>query len=199
MTIIIAGGGKVGSALAEHLAGEGHSVTIVDVSGETLERLSNQLDVMCLKGNCVSRDVLLEAGARETDVLIAATASDEINLLCCHSVHNLGVPYTVARVRGTEYVSDLDTLKNDLGITMLINPELTAASEISRLLRFPSAANIDSFARGRVELVSFTVQEGDFLAGKTLAALSSKIQGLPMLLCAVERGRTCSFPTAHPC
>mgnify|MGYP002510061513 FL=1 len=187
MTIIIAGGGKVGATLAEHLAGEGHNVTIVDVSGPTLDRLSNQLDVMCLKGNCVSRDVLMEAGAGDTDVLIAATASDEINLLCCHCAHNIGVAYTVARVRGKEYVRELDTLKNDLGITMLINPELTAATEISRLLRFPSAANIDSFARGRVELVSFTVQEGDFLAGRALAALSSKIQGLPMLLCAVER------------
>lgn len=194
MTIIIAGGGKVGATLAEHLADEGHSVTIVDVSGETLDRLSNQLDVMCLKGNCVSRDTLLEAGARESDVLIAATGSDEINLLCCHSAHNIGVPHTVARVRGTEYVNGLDTLKNDLGITMLINPELTAATEISRLLRFPSAANIDSFARGRVELISFTVQEGDFLAGRALMSLSSKIQGLPMLLCAVERGDEVFIP-----
>ena len=194
MTIIIAGGGKAGSTLAEHLAGEGHSVTIVDVSDSTLSRLSNQLDVMCLKGNCVSREVLLEAGAKETDVLIAATGSDEINLLCCHCANRIGVAYTVARVRGAEYVNELDTLKTDLGITMLINPELTAAVEISRLLRFPSAANIDSFARGRVELVSFTVQEGDFLAGKTLAALSSKIQGLPMLLCAVERGEDVFIP-----
>ena len=194
MTIIIAGAGKVGATLAEHLADEGHSVTIVDVSGGTLDRLSDQMDVMCLKGNCVSRDVLLEAGARETQVVIAATNSDEINLLCCHTAHRIGVPYTVARVRGTEYVNDLDTLKNDLGITMLINPELTAAVEISRLLRFPSAANIDSFARGRVELVSFTVQEGDFLAGRSLASLSSKIQGLPMLLCAVERGDEVFIP-----
>ena len=101
MTIIIAGGGKVGATLAEHLADEGHNVTIVDVSGSTLDRLSNQLDVMCLRGNCVSRDVLLEAGAKETDVLIAATASDEINLLCCHCARNIGVAYTVARVRET--------------------------------------------------------------------------------------------------
>ena len=194
MTIIIAGAGKVGATLAEHLADEGHSVTIVDVSGDTLDRLSNQLDVMCLRGNCVARDLLLEAGAKETDVLIAATGSDEINLLCCHIAHRIGVSYTVARVRGIEYVNDLDTLKRDLGITMLINPEFTAATEISRLLRFPSAANIDSFARGRVELVSFTVLEGDFLAGRTLASLSSKIQGLPLLLCAVERGEDVFIP-----
>ena len=102
MTIIIAGAGKVGATLADHLADEGHSVIIIDVSGDTLDRLTDQMDVMCVKGNCVSRDVLLEAGARESDVLIAATASDEINLLCCHIAHRVGVPYTVARVRGTE-------------------------------------------------------------------------------------------------
>ena len=188
MNIIIAGAGKVGGTVAEHLSQEGHSVTIVDMADKTLERLSNQLDVMCVKGNCASRDLLLEAGARDCDVLIAATASDEINLLCCHTAHNQGVPYTVARVRGTEYANNLDVLKRDLGITMLINPEFASAVEISRLLRFPSAANIDTFARGRVELISFHVQESDFLVGRSLASLSSRIQGLPVLFCAVERG-----------
>ena len=194
MNIIIAGGGKVGSTVAEHLAGEGHSVTIVDISDKTLDRLSNQLDVMCLKGNCASRDILIEAGAKDADVLIAATASDEINLLSCHCAYNLGVPYTVARVRGTEYAKDLDAMKQDLGITMLINPELASAVEISRLLRFPSASNIDTFARGRVELISFHIQEGDFLAGRSLASLSSKIQGLPVLMCTVERGDSVFIP-----
>lgn len=194
MTIIIAGAGKVGATLAEHLADEGHSVTIVDVSGETLDRLGNQLDVMCLKGNCVSREMLLEAGCKETDVLIAATGSDEINLLCCHIAHRLGVPYTVARVRGTEYVSDLDTLKSDFGITMLINPELTAAVEISRLLRFPSAANIDTFCRGRVELIGFRLQEGDFVVGAPLYALPGQVKKLSMLFCAVERGEDMFIP-----
>ena len=194
LNIIIAGGGKVGSTLAEHLSGEGHSITIVDVSEAALNRLSNQLDLMCLKGSCSSRDVLLEAGAKDADVLIAATSSDEINLLCCHCAHRLGIPYTVARVRGTEYVNDLDTLRQDLGITMLVNPELATAGEISRLLRFPTAANIDSFARGRVELVSFHIQEGDFLAGRTLASLTSKIRDLPILFCAVERGEDVFIP-----
>ena len=167
MNIIIAGAGKVGGTVAEHLSQEGHSVTIVDMADKTLERLSNQLDVMCVKGNCASRDLLLEAGARDCDVLIAATASDEINLLCCHCAHNIGVPYTVARVRGTEYANDLDTLKRDLGITMLINPEFASSVEISRLLRFPSAANIDTFARGRVELSQ--VCEGCVMSFEPLA------------------------------
>ena len=194
MKIIIAGAGKVGGTVAEHLAGEGHSVTIVDSSDSTLERLSNQLDVMCIKGNCVSRDVLLEAGAKDCDVLVAATASDEINLLCCHCAHNIGVARTVARVRDTEYAKDLDTLKRDLGITMLINPEFASAVEISRLLRFPSAANIDTFARGRVEMISFRIREDDFLAGHSLAALSSKIKGLSVLFCTVERGGDVFIP-----
>jgi trk system potassium uptake protein TrkA len=194
LKIIIAGAGKVGVTVAEHLADEGHSVTIVDMSDSTLNRLGNQLDVMCLKGNCASRDILVEAGAKDCDVLVAATASDEINLLCCHCAHNIGVPYTVARVRGTEYAKDLDTMKRDLGITMLINPEFASAVEISRLLRFPSAANIDTFARGRVELISFHIQEDDFLAGRSLASLSSKIQGLPVLFCTVERGDSVFIP-----
>ena len=197
MNIIIAGAGKVGATVAEHLSDEGHSVTIVDISDSTLERLSNQLDVMCLKGNCASRDLLMEAGARECEVLIAATGSDEINLLCCHCAHRIGVPYTVARVRSAEYASDLDSLKRDLGITLLINPELAAAVEISRLLRFPSAANIDTFARGQVELISFHIQEADFLAGHSLASLSSKIQDLPVLFCAVERGSEVFIPNGN--
>ena len=194
MNIIVAGAGKVGLTVAERLAAEKHSVTVIDVSEETLSKASNQLDVMCIKGNCSSRATLIDAGAPGADAVIAATNSDEINLLCCHCSQRLGVPFTVARVRGTEYSGDLENLKADLGIDMLINPELATAVEISRLLRFPNAANIDTFAGGRVEIVSFRIQEGDFLAGHTLTSLSSKIRDLSMLFCAVERGDTACIP-----
>ena len=194
MNIIVAGAGKVGLTVAERLAAEKHSVTVIDVSEETLSKASNQLDVMCIKGNCSSRATLINAGAPGADAVIAATNSDEINLLCCHCSQRLGVPFTVARVRGTEYSGDLENLKADLGIDMLINPELATAVEISRLLRFPNAANIDTFAGGRVEIVSFRIQEGDFLAGHTLTSLSSKIRDLSMLFCAVERGDTACIP-----
>lgn len=180
--------------VAEHLAAENHSVTVVDTSDATLSRVSNQLDVMCVKGSCSSRGALLEAGAPNADAVIAATDSDEINLLCCHCAHRMGVPFTVARVRSSEYANDLETLKNDLGVTMLINPELATAVEISRLLRFPNAANIDTFARGRVEIVSFHIQKEDFLVGRTLAALSPKIRDLAMLFCAVERSGEVFIP-----
>ena len=180
--------------LAEHLCAEQHSVTIVDVSALPLDRAANQMDVMCIKGNGASRSVLLEAGVREADVVIAATNSDENNLLCCHCAHRLGVGCTVARVRSTEYSGDLENLKADLGIDLLVNPEQATAVEISRLLRFPGAANIDTFARGQVEIISFHVQQADFVAGRSLASLSSKLQNLPLLLCAVERAGQVYIP-----
>ena len=194
MNIIIAGAGKVGMTIAGHLVNESHNITVVDVSQATLNRVSNQMDVMCVKGNGSSRSVLLEAGAKGADVVIAATNSDENNLLCCHCAHRLGVPFTVARVRNTDYSADVETLKADLGISMLINPELATAKEISRLLRFPNVANIDTFVRGQVEIVALTVQSGDFWAGRSIASLSSKIQDLAMLLCAVERGDQVVIP-----
>lgn len=194
MNIIIAGAGKVGRNVAGHLVAEGHSVTVVDTAQEALDRASNQLDVMCVKGNGASRSALLEAGIRDADMVIAATGSDEINLLCCHCAHGFGVPSTVARVRDVEYMGDLENMKRDLGIDLLVNPELATAIEISRLLRFPNAANIDTFARGSVEIVSFHVQEEDFLVSRSLASLTSKIRDLAVLFCAVERGSEVSIP-----
>lgn len=194
MNIIVAGAGKVGATLAEHLAEEGHSVTIIDVQDDVLSKLSDQLDVMCLKGNCATQSTLREAGVDSADIVIAATDSDEINILCCHNAHQSGVAYTVARVRGSEYTADVQNLKSGLGINMIINPELATAEEISRLLRFPSAANIDTFSRGRVEIVGFRVQPSDGLAGRALAALSARIRGLPILFCAVERGGEVYIP-----
>lgn len=194
MNIIIAGAGKVGITLAEHLAAEDHNVTIIDVDDEILHKVSNQLDVMCVKGNCASQAVLHQAEAADADILIAATNSDEINILCCHCAHQIGVSYTVARVRSNEYMSDVQGLKHDLGINMIINPELAAAEEISQLLRFPSASNIDTFARGRVEIVSFRIQDKDGLNTKSLASLSSRIRDLPILFCAIERGGEVYIP-----
>ena len=194
MNIIIAGAGKVGFTLAGHLVSEGHNVTVVDTNQATLDKVSNQLDVMCVKGNCASRGSLLDAGAHDAHMVIAATSSDEINLLCCHCARGLGVSYTVARVRSAEYAGDLESMKQELGINLLVNPEFATAVEISRLLRFPGAANIDTFARGRVEIVAFHVQEDDFLEGKTLASLASKIRDLAMLFCAVERNDEVVIP-----
>lgn len=194
MNIIIAGAGKVGLNVAGHLVAEGHNITVVDTNQATLDRAANQLDIMCVRGNCAARSALIEAGIHDADMVIAATSSDEINLLCCHCAKGFGVPSTVARVRSAEYAGDLENMKQELGIDLLVNPELATAIEISRLLRFPNAANIDTFARGRVEIVAFHIQEDDFMAGKSLASLTSKIRDLAMLFCAVERNDEVVIP-----
>ena len=144
---------------------------------------------MCIRdrGNGVSAAVLREAGAEHADLLIAATSTDEVNMVCCLTAKKMGTSYTIARIRNQEYTSGLAELKRDLGIDMVINPENATAVEISRLLRFPSAANIETFCRGRVELMGFRLMEEDFLVGNPLQDLSSQVKKLSLLFCAVDR------------
>lgn len=187
MKIIIVGSGKVGFSLAEQLSREKHDVVVVDAREGALRRASDSLDIMAVQGNGVSAATLREAGADSADLLVAATNSDEINMVCCVTAKNLGTKYTIARIRNPEYTGSLSELRRNLKIDMVINPEQTTAVEISRLLRFPSAANIETFCRGRVELMGFRLQEGDFLVGKPLHALPVQVKKLSMLFCAVER------------
>ena len=187
MKIIITGSGKVGFTLAEQLVRESHDVTIVDLKEAALRRAADMLDIMAVQGNGVSANVLREAGADSADLVVATTNSDEVNMVCSLVAKNLGAKYTIARIRNPEYNSTLAELRKDLKIDMVINPERATALEISRLLRFPSAANIESFCRGRVELMGFRLQEGDFLVGSPLHTLSSGVKRLSLLFCAVER------------
>lgn len=187
MKIIIVGNGKVGYSLAEQLVAEHHDVTVVDIHEHNLANASDTLDLMILQGNGVSADTLREAGADTADLLVATTNADEINMVCCLTAKNLGTKYTIARIRTPEYNTNLPELRKNLKIDMVINPESSTAAEISRLLRFPSAANIESFCRGRVELMGFRLQEGDFLIGHPLYALDSNIKQLSLLFCAADR------------
>ena len=194
MDIIIVGNGKVGFSLAEQLVKEAHNVMIVDQREETLRRAGDQLDVMTVRGNGISAATLLQAGADSADLLVAATSSDEVNMVCCLTAKSLGTKYTIARIRSQEYVGSLADLRRNLKIDMVINPESATAVEISRLLRFPAAANIETFCRGRVEMIGFRLQEGDFLVGKPLRDLSSQVKSLPLLFCAADRGGQVSIP-----
>ena len=194
MKIIITGSGKVGFTLAEQLVRESHDVTIVDLKEAALRRAADMLDIMAVQGNGVSANVLREAGADSADLVVATTNSDEVNMVCSLVAKNLGAKYTIARIRNPEYNSTLAELRKDLKIDMVINPERATALEISRLLRFPSAANIESFCRGRVELMGFRLQEGDFLVGSSLRTLSSGVKRLSLLFCAVEREGTVLIP-----
>ena len=194
MDIIIVGSGKVGFSLAEQLALEEHNVTVIDDDEDSLRRAADQLDVMTVQGNGVSAASLREAGANSADLLVATTNSDEVNMVCCLTAKNLGTGYTVARIRNPEYNSNIAELRRNLKIDMVINPENATAIEIFRLLRFPAAANIETFCRGRVELMGVRLQEGDFIVGKPLHALSSQVKKLSLLFCAADREGQVSIP-----
>lgn len=186
MKILIIGDGKIGSVLAEQLSMERHAVTLIDQNGGALEQSNNDLDVMVVEGDGASREIQLEAGAAEADMVIACTGADELNLLCCLIAKKLGARHTIARVRNPMYVEELDLIKDDLGLSMTINPEAEAAREMARVLRFPSALEIDTFARGRVEILKLRIAQDSPLDGLTLMELGKfKSQ---VLICAVERG-----------
>lgn len=194
MKIVIVGNGKVGRFLAENLVREEHDVTVVDTREDTLRRASDTMDIMAIRGNGVSADVLREAGVQTADLLVAATNSDEVNMICCLTAKNLGTRCTIARIRNPEYHSSLAELRQNLKIDVVINPESATAVEIARLLRFPAAANIETFCRGRVELMGFRLQAGDFLVDNPLHALSAQIKKLSLLFCAVERDGEVMIP-----
>ena len=187
MKIVIIGAGKIGVTLTEQLANEGHEVTVVDNSAAALDAVGNTLDVMTVEGNGTSMDVQIEAGVPSADLAIAVMSTDEQNLLCCLVAKKLGVGNTIARVRTPEATASLRLIKDDLGLSMALNPEFASASEIARILRAPSAIKIDTFSRGRVELLKVRIGDDSVLAGKMLSELGRLQSGV--LICAVERGQ----------
>ena len=188
MRILIVGGGKVGHTLAAELLREGHDITLIDQNDDVIRKAEDNLDVMCVHGNGANASTLMDAEVERADILIAATATDEINMLCCLIGKHLGAKFAIARIRDPEYSESLQVLQHELGIDMTINPERATAQEISRMLRYPFANNIEPFAKGRVELVEFLAKEGDIIVGKPLKELTSRHSDLPKVLyCAVER------------
>ncbi len=194
MKIIIVGCGKVGLFLAEQLVKEEHDITIVDLEDSALSKGYDAFDVMSVKGNGVSPLTLTNAGAQFADVVIAATSSDEVNMVCCLTAKQLGAKFTIARIRTPEYTENIVALKNNLKIDVVINPESAAATEIARLLRFPAAADIETFCRGKVELMGFILQEDDFLIGKPLMELPSQVKKLQLLFCVADRNGDVCIP-----
>ena len=193
MKIIIIGCGKVGFALAEELTREEHDVTVIDASAQRLQEVAEDLDALQIVGNGSSISVLMEAGVKDADLLVAVTGSDELNLLCCLIAKKTGHCQTVARVRNPVYNKEIGFIKDSLGISMIINPELAAAMEIARLLRFPSAIKIDTFAKGRVELLKFRIKPEFHLDQLSIAELSRKAKG-DVLVTGVERGEEAYIP-----
>lgn len=193
MFIIIVGQGKVGATLASQLSAEGHELVLVDKNSAVLQQLQETLDVATLQGNGAAADVLVEAGADHADLLIACTSGDEVNLLSCMVAKKLGTKNTIARVRNPEYDFDLRLLKDELHVSLVINPELTAAREIYRILQFPTFLKRDTFVRGKADLLELRISEGSPLDGLTLMDLP-KLTQEKALVCAVEREGTLTIP-----
>ncbi len=193
MKIVIVGDGKVGYTLTKQLSQEGHDVVVIDSNRRVLLESQEVLDVAVVSGNGVSVEVQREAGVESADLLIAATSGDETNLLCCIVAKKLGCHRTIARVRNPEYDQQIRFLKDELGLSMVINPEKAAALEIFRLLQFPAFLKRDSFAKGSVELVELKLKENNPLAGKRLSQFRT-IANVNALVCAVEREGEITIP-----
>ncbi len=196
MKIVIVGDGKVGSALAVQLSREGHDVIVIDNNKMVLEETQQSWDVSIVHGNGATLKIQKMANVDNSDLLIAATSADETNILCCILARKLGCKHTIARVRNPDYYHQLFLLKEELGVSLVINPEYSTAHEIFRLLQFPSFLKRDSFAKGRVEIVEVELREGSPLVGATLADLPKKVK-VKVLVCAVERGGQAFIPDGN--
>ena len=195
MDIIIVGCGKVGSALAEVLSEE-HNVTVIDKKEEVIDSIVNDLDVMVIAGNCLQTDVLEEANVDKANIFIAVTNSDEVNILSCLIAKKMKARHCVARVRNPEFDKQLVFMREELGISMMVNPDYNAANEIAKVLRYPEAINIESFAKGRVDLAEIRITSGSILDGVALSPLTRRLR-LDVLICAVQRGDELLIPNGN--
>lgn len=196
MKIIVVGGGKVGFTICEQLSNEGHDITVIDIDAHKLKYVVNTLDVLGVLGNGTSYRTQQEAGIENADILVAVTDKDEINMLSCLIAKKAGNCRTVARVRNPEYYDEIRFIKEELGLSMCLNPEMEAARDIAKLIQIPSALDVDSFAGDRVNLIKVKIPRVSCLNGLTLKNLSSHISS-HILVCMVERGKEVIIPNGN--
>lgn len=193
MKIVIIGDGKVGHKLTVQLSEEGYDIVLIDQNEGKLKAALNQLDIFCITGNGADAEIQRQADVPHADLVIACASTDELNMLSCLLAKKLGAKHTIARVRNPLYYRQMNLLKEDLHLSMAVNPELTAANEVARILLFPATNKVETFMRGRVELVEFPVKEDSMLVGLSLAEIYKKRQ-IKMLVCAVKRGQEVYIP-----
>ncbi|WP_312501719.1 Trk system potassium transporter TrkA [Lacrimispora sp.] len=196
MKIIIVGCGKVGATLAEQLNNEHHDIMLIDKNADVINSITERIDVMGVVGNGAVYKIQMEAGIQETDLLIATTNSDELNMLCCLIAKKAGNCHTIARIRNPEYHSEINYIREELGLSLAINPEMAAAMEISRLLRFPSAIKIDTFAKGRIEILKFLVPDHSILHNMKVREVLTMLH-CNVLICAIEHGNEVIIPSGE--
>ena len=196
MRIVIIGLGTIGTTILKSLAGESHTITIIDENKNKIQELIEKYDVQGIVGNGASLDIQKEAGSKGTDVTIVLTNSDELNVFACLVAKKLGVKHTIARVRNPEYRSQILEMKDELGISMIVNPEQDTATEIFNLISLPEIAKVERFAKGRVLLVEIVAEKGCGLVGETLISLGKKLN-TKVLICAVQRGNDVFIPSGN--
>ena len=197
MKIIIAGDGKVGGTLTRKLSAEGYDITLIDTDPKVINASLERYDVMAVHGNCTLMSVLSEADVEHTDLLIATTSADEINLLCCMTAHNMNPNlHTIARIRNPEYSEQIYHMRDAFGLSLTVNPEKQAAVEIERLLKYPVFLQRDTFAKGRVELVELRVSDGSVLRDVSLNELYGIVK-CKVLVCAVRRNGKVEAPDGN--
>ena len=193
MRIVIAGAGKVGITIAERLCREGHDITLIDLKREPLEAASGAMDAMGICGSCAALSVLKEAETGSADVFIAATGNDEANLVSCQFARKMGAKHTVARLRNQEYLESIESLREIMDLSLAINPDYVTAEEISRVMQFPVATQVESFPDSDLEIVTFRVAENSRLNGVSLMKLPTLIRQ-KVLVCAAERDGQVMIP-----
>lgn len=196
MEIVIIGDGKVGHKLAIQLSEENYDIVLIDQNEGKLKEALNQMDIFCITGNGVDAEVLKQANVPHADLVIACASTDEMNMLSCLLAKRLGAKHTIARVRNPIYYRQIDILKEDLHLSMAVNPELAASNEIARVLLFPEASKVETFMKGRVELVESLIKEQSPIAGLSLAEVYKKFQ-IKLLVCAVKRGNEVFIPDGN--
>ena len=196
MNIVIIGGGTVGAALCSQLVKEGHDITLVDRDINAVNEISNQCDVAGVFGNGAYVSVLRKADADRADIAIAVANEDEINILACAAAKKIGAKHTIARIRNPEYSELIGLMKGEINLSMALNPEYAAAKEIARILRYPSAAKLDTFCRGRVELAQFVIPQDSLICDHTLNDLRTRLNR-HFLVCCVLRGNAALIPDGN--
>lgn len=194
MKIIIVGGGKTGSALAHSLSGENHDVTVIEKRADKLQELCDDNDIMGIVGSGLDNDALSQAGIESADLLIAVTAGDEDNLLCCLFAKKNAECDTIARVRNPLYVAETDFIKQSVGLSMIINPEYESAKSIARIVRVPSVVEMNTFFDGMMDMLTFKVGAGSILDGQNLSYVRNNIEQ-DVLFCTVQRNGESIIPS----
>ena len=193
MKITIIGAGKLGVMLAKTLTAENHDITVIDINEDKVEKLAEMLDVQGVGGSATHYNVLEEADMKNCDLLICTTPSDEKNILSCLIARKMGAKHTIARVRNPEYSAQMNFMRDELGISMMINPDFAAALEIFRILQFPSASTVESFSHGRIHMAGLKVSESSLLANRKISEIPNKFIN-SFIICAVCRGDDVFIP-----